>query len=86
MKEIEKILKALANRRRLSIIKYLNKAGSASVGDIADEISLSFKATSKHLGIMRSADILERDQVNLTMIYSLNKSISPILKTVLTVL
>ena len=86
MKEVEKILKALANRRRLTIVKYLNKAGSASVGEIADEIKLSFKATSKHLGIMRSADILDRNQVNLTMIYSLNEPLKPILKTILSIL
>jgi len=86
MKETEKVLKALANRRRLTIARYLNKVGSASVGDIADEIRLSFKSTSKHLGVMRSADILERNQVNLTMLYSLIKPTNPILKTVLSIL
>ncbi len=86
MKETEKILKALANRRRLTIAKYLNRVGSASVSDIADEIRLSFNATSKHLGIMRSADILDRNQINLNMIYSLSKPISPILKTTLSIL
>ncbi|OGI94419.1 hypothetical protein A3A03_03955 [Candidatus Nomurabacteria bacterium RIFCSPLOWO2_01_FULL_40_18] len=86
MRETEKILKALANHRRLSIAKYLNKVGSASVGEIAGEIKLSFKATSKHLGIMRAADILDREQINLTMIYSLNKPLNPILKTTLSTL
>jgi len=79
-------MKALANRRRFTIAKYLNRVGSASVGDIADEIRLSFNATSKHLGVMRSADIVDREQINLTMIYSLNKPINPILKTLLAVL
>jgi DNA-binding transcriptional ArsR family regulator len=83
MKETEKILKVLANYRRLAITKYLNKSGSASVGDIAEEIKLSFKATSKHLGIMRSAGLLERDQVDLQMIYSLNKPLHSIVKTVI---
>jgi len=81
MKEVEKTLKALANKRRLAIVKYLNKTGSASVGEIADEIKLSFKATSKHLSIMRAADIVDRNQINLTMIYSLNKPLGNILKT-----
>lgn len=86
MKETEKILKALANRRRLTIIKYLSKTGAASVGDIADEIKLSFNATSKHLGILRSANIVDKEQVNLTMIYSLIKPVSSILKTTLSIL
>ena len=83
MRETEKILKALANRRRLAIAKYLERAGSASVGDIAEEIKLSFKATSKHLGVLRAADIVDREQINLSMIYSLNKPLNPILKTTL---
>lgn len=86
MKEIEKILKALANHRRLAIVKYLNKTGPASVGDIANEIKLSFKATSKHLGIMRLADILDRDQINLTVMYRISKPLTPILKTTLSIL
>ena len=85
MKETEKILKALANYRRLAILKYLNRVKHASVGDIADEIRLSFRATSKHLGILRSANILEREQINLSMIYSLNIPNHPILKSVLSI-
>ena len=85
IKETEKILKALANRRRLAIVKYLDHAHSASVGDIADQIRLSFRATSKHLGVLRSADIVDREQVNLSMIYSLTKPSSIILKSVLSI-
>ena len=79
-KELEKILKALANKCRLSILKYLKSEGSASVGDIASEIKLSFKATSKHLMILSHADIVEKEQVSLTMIYSLSKENHPIVK------
>jgi DNA-binding transcriptional ArsR family regulator len=86
MKETEKQLKALANRRRLAIVKYLNKAPKASVGEIAKEIRLSFKATSKHLGILRTSDIVEYEQVNLQMLYSLSRPVSGILKSVLDVL
>ena len=67
MKKMEKTLKALANRRRLAILKYLKNTGQASVGDIAGKIQLSFKATSKHLNILFGADILEREQKSLMM-------------------
>jgi DNA-binding transcriptional ArsR family regulator len=71
MKNLEKILKALANRRRLAILKYLKNHREAPVGEIAHEINLSFKATSKHLGILASVDIIERDQRNLQVFYRL---------------
>jgi DNA-binding transcriptional ArsR family regulator len=83
MNHTEKILKALANRRRLSILRLLNKTSKASVGEIAREIKLSFKATSKHLVILRNADILEREQVNLQMYYSLVRPVLPVIKSVI---
>ena len=72
IKETEKILKVLANRRRLAIISYLKKSKEAKVGDIAGEIKISFKATSKHLGLLFNADVVERDQRNLEMWYKLS--------------
>lgn len=72
IREVEKILKVLANRRRLAIIKYLRRVKEAKVGDIADEIKISFKATSKHLGLLFSADIVEKEQRSLQMWYKLS--------------
>ena len=71
--ELERVLKSLANRRRLAIVKFLKKSGSASVGEVADAIKLSFKATSKHLMILANAGILEKEQVSLTVLYSMSK-------------
>lgn len=71
MRKMEKILKALANRRRLAILKYLKKNKKAAVTEIAQEIDLSFKATSKHLGVLLAVDILERDQMGSQMFYYL---------------
>ena len=61
-KELERVLKALANRRRLAILKYLKKNKDASVGEISEHICLSMKATSKHLSVLAAADILNRQQ------------------------
>lgn len=72
-KEVERILKALANKRRLAIIKYLRSNRRASVGDIAEAIKLSFKATSKHLLILDHVDLVEKEQIGLTVIYFLSK-------------
>lgn len=71
MKNMEKILKALANRRRLAILKYLKENKEASVADIANEIHLSFKATSKHLSVLFAMNIVDREQRSSWMFYCL---------------
>lgn len=62
MKQLERIFKGLANRRRLSIIKTLLKQKVMTVAEIAEKINLSFKATSKHLVILRQLDIVDCQQ------------------------
>jgi len=70
-KILERVLKAMANRRRLAVLKFLKKAKEASVGEIANEIKLSLNATSKHLLILSAAGIIDREQRSLQMYYSL---------------
>ena len=86
MKELEKIMKAMANRRRLAILKFLKHNGRATVGEIAREINLSFKATSKHLRVLSAADIVERDQIGLQMWYELADKPLPASKSILLLL
>lgn len=80
-REVEKINKALANRRRLSILKYLRRVGNANVGDIAIEIALSFAATSRHLRILSAANVVEGEQVGLMVGYYLKDPIHKITKS-----
>jgi len=80
MKDLEKLLKVLANKRRLEIIKYLKNKKEATVKDIASGIKLSFKATSKHLGILYGADIVDREQRSLQMYYHLQSPLKPVAK------
>lgn len=86
MKNLERILKALANKRRLAILAYLKKNKEASVSDIADGIQLSLKATSKHLSILTTADITDREQRSLQMYYHLNSSMQSVVKYILSLL
>jgi len=71
--QAEKTLKALANRRRLKIIEYLGGGKKASVSELAGHLKLSFKSTSKHLLILRNADIVESEQVSLARFYYLTR-------------
>ena len=86
MKELEKQLKALANNRRLSILKFLKNHSKSPVGGVAKEIKLSFKATSKHLGILYSAGLVEKTQVSLSVLYSLVPILPKGIKNVIDVL
>ena len=86
MKELERSLKALANRRRLAILKHLKKNKEASVGEIAAEIRLSFKSTSRHLAVLASADIVEKDQRSLQVFYRLASDVPASVRSILTIL
>lgn len=72
MKEHERILKALANQRRLKIVAWLKKKPEATVGEIAEYLNLSFKSTSKHLGVLAKSDVMDKRQQGLEVFYFLN--------------
>ena len=86
MKKLEKSLKAVANRWRLAILKYLKKQGKAPVAEIASEINLSFKATSKYLGVLSAVDIVEKDRVGLQMFYRITTVQASAIKSVISLL
>ena len=86
MKELEKQMKALGNRRRLTILAFLKKVKEANVGDIAMEIKLSFRSTSKHLSVLYAAGIVEKKQEIVTVNYRIAKMLHPATKQVLTFL
>ena len=74
IKELEKVLKALANGRRLAIVKFLrdSRTKEGTVGTIAEHIKLSFKSTSRHLSVLASAGIVTSEQRSLYMHYRIN--------------
>jgi DNA-binding transcriptional ArsR family regulator len=82
-KELERVLKALANRRRLAILSFIKKKKQANVGDIAEAIKLSFKSTSRHLSVLASAGILEKEQNSLYVTYFLSKDLSDVSRKIL---
>lgn len=84
--QIEKILKALANKRRLAIIKFLSKNESACVVEITKEIRISFKSTSKHLEKLKAADIVNSEYRKSNNYYRLGSTDTPFIKEVLKLL
>ena len=78
--ELEKILKALANRRRLAILCHLKKVCEDRVGSIAGKLHLSLPATSRHLNILERANVLEKEQRGLEVFYRVGESIRPFVR------
>jgi len=81
--QAEKILKALANKRRLKIVKFLGKNKKATVTVIANYLKLSFKSTSRHLSVLKSAGIIDSEQVALMNFYYIVAPMPVIVKTIL---
>lgn len=71
LKLLEMYLKALSNKRRLLIIRFLKNKKTATVGEISREIRLSFRSTSKHLRVLFVAGLVEREQEKLKVHYRL---------------
>ena len=67
--KLEKIFKALANRRRLRILSYLKSRGCATVTDISEHLELSLKATSKHVVKLSNVQMIARIQRGTYMYY-----------------
>lgn len=75
-RNFERSLKALANRRRLLILRTLKKNREATVGSIAERIKLSFRSTSKHLAVLSAADIVEHEQRSSQVFYRIQSNLA----------
>jgi len=82
MKKLEYLLKALASRRRLEIIKFLLK-GEYDVSQIAEHLNLSFRATSQHLRVLDRSDVIEARQEGTHVFYRLSKPYNQLVRTVI---
>ena len=83
MKKYEKILKVLANINRLKILSYLVRHTNVAVVDIAEHCNISYKAVSKHLGMLYHADIVDRSRRQAEVHYRISDTIHPIASTVI---
>lgn len=86
LKGKEKVFRALANRRRLLIIHFLKKEGFANVGEISRQIKLSFKSTSRHLGVLVGAGILDKEQKSSSVFYQIASDLEDLHKKLLSLI
>ena len=72
LKEMEKIIKALADKNRLRIIYLLNGKRDICVCEITDIIGLSQPTISSHLRLLENAGLVESDKDGLWVNYNIN--------------
>lgn len=71
---MQNTLKALADPTRREILNLLKKS-SMSAGDISDKFSVSFAAISRHLSVLKDADLIRDKRDGKFIYYELNASV-----------
>lgn len=71
---LQKTLNALADPTRRAILELL-KGGRKPAGEIAERFDISFAAVSRHLSVLRGADLIRDQREGKFIFYELNASI-----------
>ena len=71
---MSKAFKALSDKTRREILKLLNNR-DMSAGEIAEHFDMSKPSISKHLDILREAELVSSEKKGQFIIYSINTSI-----------
>ena len=71
---MSKAFKALSDKTRREILKLLNNR-DMSAGEIAEDFDMSKPSISKHLDILREAELVSSEKKGQFIIYSINTSV-----------
>ena len=71
---LQQTLKALADPTRREILNLL-KSGKLSAGEITDHFDITAAAISRHLSVLKEADLIEDTREGKYIFYSLNASV-----------
>lgn len=71
---LQSTLKALSDPTRREILNLL-KTGPRAAGDIANQFSISAAAVSRHLSVLKDADLIRDTRDGKYIIYELNASV-----------
>lgn len=69
--ELSRYLKAFSDQSRLTILELLAH-NDLSVTELTDKIGLSQSAVSRHLAVLRAADVVIATRYGQSVVYSLN--------------
>ena len=71
---LQQTLKALADPTRREILNLL-KSGKLSAGEITDHFDITAAAISRHLSVLKEADLIEDTRDGKYIFYELNASV-----------
>ena len=71
---LQQTLKALADPTRREILNLL-KSGTKSAGEISDHFDITAAAISRHLSVLKEADLIEDNREGKYIFYTLNASV-----------
>ncbi len=71
---LQNTLKALSDPTRREILNSLKK-GRLSAGEIAEQFDMSFAAVSRHLSVLKDADLIRDTREGKFIFYDLNASV-----------
>ena len=71
---LQQTLKALADPTRREILNLL-KSGTKSAGEISDHFDITAAAISRHLSVLKEADLIEDSREGKYILYTLNASV-----------
>ena len=68
------VMKALSDPTRREILNLL-KSGTKSAGEICDQFDITAAAISRHLSVLKEADLIEDSREGKYIYYTLNASV-----------
>ena len=71
---LQQTLKALADPTRREILNLL-KSGTRSAGEIGDHFDITAAAISRHLSVLKEADLIQDSREGKFIFYTLNASV-----------
>lgn len=71
---LQETLKALSDPTRREILQLL-RGGSKSAGEITEHFSITAAAISRHLSVLKDADLIRDQREGKFIIYTLNTSV-----------
>lgn len=71
---IQNTLKALSDPTRREILNFL-KEKTLSAGEISDKFDISFAAISRHLSVLKEADLIRDERDGKFIYYTINASV-----------
>lgn len=71
---MSKVFKALADPTRREILKML-ESGDKNAGEIAEAFTMSKPSISKHLDILRDAELVSSEKRGQFVVYSINTTV-----------